>query len=698
MKEKRRERGITLIALVITIVILIILATITVNFVFGENGLINRAQQGTEEYNRSDIRDRVTILQNEFLIDKATGEEDNFANFLRKELQVGVTQNEKGNYNFTVDDWQVEVTENEVISIERLNMNPDKIYTNVASMKADTGLTDGQLVQTESYWDKQYGGSAYYDIVSSASLTVDDTKCIQLDNGLYAELHPINDTVTVNQFGAYGDGEHDDEEAINKALNAGYSNVSFENERYKFGKNIKLSTDNVCVIGNDATLFWDENVITPWEQIGIAGTSEKHVQNITISYLNFENGNISVVEDPGESIQVRGSYCDNVEISNCNFNIYEINGNNSRQVTNLWFQVEWNDIVVENCKFINLTNGNVGGNIWISDLTSNENYMSRNAVIKNNYMEKSCHDETIAVWGGKIDNVIIQNNEFYIHEEEVENRSTMNFTFGNDGILTNLQFIGNIVKSETKDYLMYLNGNEGSENIYIKENDIKYTIISDTQYYQPMFNQNKYTRNVQVDSNKIEYNAENDGVINSFSMGTTSYTNNRIKINATLKNVFGSTDLYDGNKIEINGNVQERILTNNKYFKNNEVILNGRCPQYMIFMNVIELTEEVSIENNKFIINDPEQWTTNSVHFIFIYNSKLNNKDIKITNNIIETPNQINNQNLIQLNSIRDTTIQEVDISDNKNDIFKNIILYNNSVAHKILVKGKEINYSTSLE
>ena len=232
-------KGITLIALVITIVILIILATITVNFLFGENGLINRAQQGTEEYNKSDIRDRITILQSEFLIDKAAGEEDDFANFLRKELQVGVTQDEEGNYNFAVDGWQVEATENEVISIERLNMNPDKIYPNVASMKADTGLTDGQLVQTESYWDKQYGGSAYYDIVSSTSLTVDDGKCIQLDNGLYAELHPINDTVTVNQFGAYGDGEHDDARAIQLALNSGYGNVTFLSKRYKFGKNIK---------------------------------------------------------------------------------------------------------------------------------------------------------------------------------------------------------------------------------------------------------------------------------------------------------------------------------------------------------------------------------------------------------------------------------------------------------------------------
>ena len=35
-----KEKGITLVALVITIVILIILATVSINAMFGENGLI----------------------------------------------------------------------------------------------------------------------------------------------------------------------------------------------------------------------------------------------------------------------------------------------------------------------------------------------------------------------------------------------------------------------------------------------------------------------------------------------------------------------------------------------------------------------------------------------------------------------------------------------------------------------------------
>ena len=47
-KKTRKEKGITLIALVITIVILIILASVTIGFTFGENGLIGRAEQAAE--------------------------------------------------------------------------------------------------------------------------------------------------------------------------------------------------------------------------------------------------------------------------------------------------------------------------------------------------------------------------------------------------------------------------------------------------------------------------------------------------------------------------------------------------------------------------------------------------------------------------------------------------------------------------
>ena len=64
-KINKEENGITLIALVITIVILIILATITIDFAFGEDGLIKRAMQAknlTEEATRKEQESLNSLL------------------------------------------------------------------------------------------------------------------------------------------------------------------------------------------------------------------------------------------------------------------------------------------------------------------------------------------------------------------------------------------------------------------------------------------------------------------------------------------------------------------------------------------------------------------------------------------------------------------------------------------------------------
>ena len=48
--EKKNTKGITLIALVITIIVLIILAGVTINLTLGENGIFNKAKYAKEEY------------------------------------------------------------------------------------------------------------------------------------------------------------------------------------------------------------------------------------------------------------------------------------------------------------------------------------------------------------------------------------------------------------------------------------------------------------------------------------------------------------------------------------------------------------------------------------------------------------------------------------------------------------------------
>ena len=78
VKSKITEKGITLVALVITIVILIILATITINVAFGEGGLIQKAQQA------KNLTEQATINEQK----KLNGLMDEYANVMAEESEV----------------------------------------------------------------------------------------------------------------------------------------------------------------------------------------------------------------------------------------------------------------------------------------------------------------------------------------------------------------------------------------------------------------------------------------------------------------------------------------------------------------------------------------------------------------------------------------------------------------------------------
>ena len=83
--KNKQERGITLVALVVTIVVLLILAGISLNLVLGQNGIISRAQ---------DARNQTT--EGQVNTEKAV-------NALTDEMEDLISENENSNYDPTAD-------------------------------------------------------------------------------------------------------------------------------------------------------------------------------------------------------------------------------------------------------------------------------------------------------------------------------------------------------------------------------------------------------------------------------------------------------------------------------------------------------------------------------------------------------------------------------------------------------------------
>ena len=79
---RNSSKGITLLALVITIIIIIILSTVAISFLFGENGLITKAQQAKLEQEIATARETLTMVLGDAFVEKKINPEYNQDEFL----------------------------------------------------------------------------------------------------------------------------------------------------------------------------------------------------------------------------------------------------------------------------------------------------------------------------------------------------------------------------------------------------------------------------------------------------------------------------------------------------------------------------------------------------------------------------------------------------------------------------------------
>ncbi len=115
--EKLREKGITLIALVVTVIILLILAGVTLNIALSENGLFERAKGGAEKYKEAQTNEEEFISDLEKEVNKYGNENpppekeigsseiaSNLKEYQGKYVDLGLEVN---NNSDTTDDWEL---------------------------------------------------------------------------------------------------------------------------------------------------------------------------------------------------------------------------------------------------------------------------------------------------------------------------------------------------------------------------------------------------------------------------------------------------------------------------------------------------------------------------------------------------------------------------------------------------------------
>jgi len=136
--QKSDHKGITLIALVITIIVLLILAGVTINIVLSEGGLFSRATEAQDNQKMAEVRDKASIILSDYQVDKYTKNKElvNYLNEKKTSNGIDDVTEEGNNVLLDMDDYIVTINKEilEIISIEK---NTKSVRINLSKNTAE---------------------------------------------------------------------------------------------------------------------------------------------------------------------------------------------------------------------------------------------------------------------------------------------------------------------------------------------------------------------------------------------------------------------------------------------------------------------------------------------------------------------------------------------------------------------------------
>ena len=221
------EKAITLIALVVTIVMLLILAGVTITMTLGQNGLFTRAREGAAAYNESEVRDDLSMLITQYTWDKASEKTDkNLGDYLKDNGATSVKANADETtlevtykwYTFKVNKDSGEITEVSKGEVSDSPTTPTIIpkVGEIVSYTPDTPSTGYDLSTAKSGYNSAQTIDGTYDPTTWKIMEVDENGNITKLLGIGAK------TVSFQGSTGYNNGVY----LLNDICKSRYGNAS----------------------------------------------------------------------------------------------------------------------------------------------------------------------------------------------------------------------------------------------------------------------------------------------------------------------------------------------------------------------------------------------------------------------------------------------------------------------------------------
>ena len=218
MNKLKSKKGITLVALVVTIVVLLILAGVSINAVLGDNGIIKKANQAASVTKEAEVKEAINRTILEFYL---TNDYETLEDFLKAKVTEGkidsVTKNadgtltvKKGEYSVTVENKTNSSggsssggstggeTQTPEITIGEAKVVANSDGTGSAITDAASVYLGNTLYITFSY--SITGGTTTVDKTIPYAVTANGTYTFTVTGTVNGKSYTKNVSVTVNQF------------------------------------------------------------------------------------------------------------------------------------------------------------------------------------------------------------------------------------------------------------------------------------------------------------------------------------------------------------------------------------------------------------------------------------------------------------------------------------------------------------------
>ena len=218
MNKLKNKKGITLIALVVTVVVLIILAGVSINAVIGDDGIIKKAQNSANLTKEAEVKEAINRTILEFYL---TNDYETLEDFLKAKAEDGsidsVTKNadgtltvKKGNYSVTVENKTNSSggggsggstggeTQTPEITVGEIKVVADSTGTGSAITDANSVYLGNTLYITFSH--SITGGTTVVDKTIPYAVTKNGTYTFTVTGTVNGKSYTKNVSVEVNQF------------------------------------------------------------------------------------------------------------------------------------------------------------------------------------------------------------------------------------------------------------------------------------------------------------------------------------------------------------------------------------------------------------------------------------------------------------------------------------------------------------------